>query len=309
MSTSSAKVKQPTQIITSTAIGAIVIPAMLCKQKVTIPANTTLNEAHKVMAAESIGPKNGSDFVVGYFGIGIKGFTPGQPDDNGISIPNPNQHAPNDFNAFFPIPHLVRRRDADLSSSERDNFRIRVPFEKDGVQYVGYWLRKLKFDEFKPVMRLITRDELTGATSPVDYIPKDEDLHPTPQVIPSDGVVPVTNQYMKGDAKVNMSFTGVDLDEVKNACQIMYGNASYAAISEYYVVAGIEATNQGPIGSGSGSVSYNELKSAVITHHITEAYARDANSNGNIPLYFNIGSSSPMLVYGPRTASASSERI
>ena len=306
---SSNKTKQPTQVVTMTGLGAILTPAMLCKQPITVVKNTTLNEVHSIMGPDSLGPKNGADFVLGYYGLGIKGFTPGAPDANGITIPSVNQHAPNDFNCYFGIPHLVRERANDLPENLRDNYRMRVPFEKDGVQYVGYWLKKMKFDEFNPIMRLVTRDEQTGATDPVTYIPQPEDLHPVPVPVNNDGQVPVTNQFLKGDAKVNMSMNDQDLDELKNACMIMFGNSGYAAPSEYYLVAGIETTNQGPIGSGAGSVNYKELKSAMITHHITEAFARDANSNGTIPLYFNIGSSTPMLMYGPRTAAASSQGV
>lgn len=296
--------KLPSQVIVTTGIGNMVTPAMMCKRPVTIPQYTTLNEVYNVLANDSIGAKKGEDFTLAYFGIGIKGATCIGGDSNGISRMQVNQHQPIDFNMFFGIPFLVRLQNADLEASERDKYRIRVPFTKNGTKYIAYYLKKIGFAQFDPKMNLVTRDESTGSEDTKPYIPVPEDLHPEPVPMDSMGSVPLTNQYIDSSAKLDTSLLEVDLSELKNACRILYNDANYANLNEYCLVAGIETTNTGPVGDAA-SVTYKELSSSVITHHITEAYARSANANGKITLLFDIGSAAPLLVYSSRIDSAS----
>lgn len=291
----SANSRLPSQIVTATALGVKIAIAALTKQSVNIEQYTTLNEAHEVLATESLGSKTGTDFKLQYFGIGIKGSQYLGTDSNGITKLLVNQHQPTDANAFFPIPHVVREITNDLTSAERENFRLRTVFTKNNIVYVAYWLKLVGFGSFTPTIKTVTKNATTGNEDPADYIPQEDSLHPTPITPNADGTVPISDKYVAATAKLDLSLSAADLAEIKNACSILHDDTSYAAVNEYYVATGIESQNDGQT-SGTDTVKYSEVKSAVICYHLTETHARDANSNGAIPLFFDIGAAAPLLV-------------
>ncbi|QMV29169.1 hypothetical protein AP1_0472 [Aeromonas phage AP1] len=79
-----------------------------CNRSVDIPKYTTLNEHFNVLADESIGKKNGKDFQLAYFGIGIGGSRSIGEDSFGLEDRKVNQHKATDFNAFHGIPLIAR---------------------------------------------------------------------------------------------------------------------------------------------------------------------------------------------------------
>ena len=65
--------KLPNQLVSATGMGLIINAALSCNQTVNILKNTTLNEKFNILADESLGRKNGRDFQLAYFGVGIGG--------------------------------------------------------------------------------------------------------------------------------------------------------------------------------------------------------------------------------------------
>lgn len=289
----------PNQVVTPTAIGLIINAALSCKQTVNIPKNTTMNELYGVLADESVGRKNGSDFVLGYFGVGIGGSRTTGTDSNGLEGRRVYQHKATDFGAFHPIPMLMRELSEDIDPLVRENYRIRVIKKIGDVTYVQYWLKKIGFGEFDPTMKTGERNTSNGNQDEHEYTPVKADMSPTPYELTSTNSIPVTNTYVNGTGKLDFSLSGSDLEELRNVCRILYGDSSKAAINEIYTAYGIESSNNGQI--ENGTVSYNELQSACVGFHITEAYARDANSNSSLPNYFWYGNSLPLLVTGSTT--------
>lgn len=290
----------PSQIHTPTAMGALISIAVNTRQKVDIPKWTTLNEKYNVLAEESIGIKDGSQFVLGYYGLGIKGSRCTGQDANGLENRMAYQHFPNDFAAFFPIPFVMRLITEDLSEGERDNYRMRVVVKipDTGLTYACYYLRKIDFTNFDPHMKLGYKEPDTGNVSVVRYTPKEADLSPQPYELLSTDSVPISNQYINSTGSMDLSLSGAELDELKNVCRILFGDASKAAVTEYYTAFGIETIHPGaPIGNG-GTVRYKELISAVVSYHVTEMWARDPNANNILPIKFQYGNSVP-FIYQP----------
>lgn len=289
------KSKLPSQLISPTAFGTVVSAAVNCKQPFNIPRYTTLNEKYDVLATESIGMKHGKDFALGYYGIGIGGSRSIGADTNGLEGRKVYQHKATDQAAFYPIPFIIRPIDNDIDPAIRDNFRMRVVRKIGEITYVMYYLKKIGFQLFDPTVKVGTRDEATGNETEYPYEYKKEDIEPVPYELLTNDSIPLSNTYVNGTGKLDLSLNSSDLNEVRNVCTILFNDVTKAAINEMYLVHGVETTFDGQIGSG-GTVNYKELLSAVMTFSITEAWARDANANNAMPWMFYYGNSLPMLV-------------
>lgn len=293
--TGRAKSILPNQLVSPTGVGVIVSAAVNCRQPIELLKYMTLNEVYGILADESIGVKHGKDFVMGYFGIGIGGSRSIGNDSFGLEDRQVYQHKATDFNAYHPIPFLIRELSNDIDPIQREMFRMRVVRPIGDKIYVMYFLKKINFDDFKPSLKVGTRDPNTGAENSYPYIPKKEDIQPTPGVLTTVDSIPLSDTYVNGNGKLDLSLNVDDLNEVRNVCRILYGNANKAAINEMYVVHGIETKYDGEIDQG-GTVNYSELQSAVCSFNITEAWARDANANTKMPWMFWYGNSLPMLI-------------
>lgn len=294
--------KLPNQLVQPNALGVIINDAVTTKTTVDIPKWTTLNELYEILADESVGRKDGKDFVLGYYGIGIGGSRSIGLDSNGLEGRRVYQHKATDFGAYYPIPFLIREIGDDIDPETRRKYRIRVVRKIGDKIYVMYYLKKINFLEFDATMKIGERDPVTGNEQERPYIPVKEDLTPTPYELVSTNDVPITNKYVNGTGKMDLTLDGNDLEEVRNVCRVLFNDSSKAAINEMYLVYGIESRNEGDIANG-GTVDYEELQSACVSYFITEAYARDANSNSQLPYGFWYGNSLPLLIDESGTAS------
>lgn len=287
--------KLPNQLVSGTGMGLIINAACTTNQTVNIPKFTTLNEKYEVLAEESLGRKNGKDFSLRYFGVGLGGSRSIGQDANGLEGRRVYQHKAVDFNAFFPIPMIARKLSEDLDPTVRDNYRMRVVRKIGDEFYVFYYLKLAGFTEFDPTMKVGERDPETGNEKERPYTPQKEDLEPTPYELTTTNNVPITNTYINGTGKIDLSLDGNDLEELRNVCRILFNDSSKAAINEVYMAYGIETVNDGQI-TGGATVRYKELLSAAVAFHITESYARDANANSKMPWFFWYGNSLPLLI-------------
>ena len=300
--------KLPSQTHTPTGMGIVINAAKSTGQNVSIPEYTTLNELYDVLAAESVGIKDGDRFYLRYYGIGIRGSRCIGEGGDGIERRRAYEHQPTDQNAFKPIPFVCREITNDLSTEERDKYRLRVVRKIGDKTYVFYYLKKIDFSIFSPSVKLGTKNPVNGNESQIPYVYKEGDLNPEPYELISTGSVLISNQYINGTGTMDLSLSSSDLDEIKNVCRIMFNDASVAATSELYLAYGIETTHTGPIGLG-GTISYKELLSATVSYLITESYARDTNTNNKMPIRFEYGNSVPCLVQGVQTGSIPNDSI
>lgn len=286
----------PTQTVTNTVYGNLISKCLATRQPFTLPQYTTLNEFYGVLATESIGPKNGGDFELKYFGLGVRGSDCIGVDANGKTRLKVNQHQPIDANLFIPIPLICRPLENDLDATNRAKYRMRVVETIDTQVYVFYYLKVIDFGSYNPQVNKITRDEATGNEVPVPFVPVKDDLfNPQPVDFTSAGSVPVSNVYMNSSAILDCSLSNADLQELVNAVTIKFKDPSYASINETCIVYGIDTVTDGEISQGA-VVRYNEVMSAVIAHFITERDGRNAVNNVAIKLAYDHGSSEPMLV-------------
>lgn len=294
----------PTQAVTNTPYGNLIAKCLATRQPFTLPQYTTLNEAYNILAAQSIGLKNGGDFTLKYFSIGIRGFDANGTNVLGGTKLKVNQHQPIDGNLFSPIPFICRPIANDLDNVNRAKYRMRVVKDVGGVAYAFYYLKLISFLNYAPSVNKITRDT-AGNETPVKYVPvKDDLMNPQPLDFTSEGSVPVSNVYINSSAILDCSLTTADLLECADACRILYGDSSLAAVSETALIWGIDTQTDGAVGQGQ-VVRYTEVLSAVVAHYITERDARSLLNNVGVKLGFDHGASEPMLLHAGVTQPAS----
>lgn len=297
----------PTQTVTNTPWGNLIGKCCATNQKINLPQYTTLNEFLKIMGDESIGAKNGRDFELKYFGIGIRGANSDGKDSRGVDKIKVNQHQPIDGNLFTPIPFLLRPINEPLDNINRSKYRLRtVETLTDGITYEVYWWKLISFLNYEPSVNRITRDA-NGNEKAKPYVPTKDDLfNPQPVDFTSQGTVPISDTYLNNSAILDCSLSAQDLVEVANACKIYFGDSSYASINEVGVGWGIDTQFDGQI-AGGATLRYTEVLSAVYGHYVTERDGRNAVNNVKIQLAFDHGASEPMLLHTNATTTTASQ--
>lgn len=296
----------PAQTVSNTSIGNLINKCIATGRPITIPQYTTLNEHYEVLAEESLGLKNSRDLYLKYFTVGVRGSNCDGKDSRGVTKLKVNQHQPIDANLFTAVPFIARPLDSDLDNFNREQYRMRVVEERNGIPYAFYWLKLINFDNYDPIENKIFRDPVTGVENVVPLVHRKDDLdNPQPVDFTSEGSVPISNEYVNSSAILDCSLTQADLREMSLACKIYFNDAGYASINEVGILYGMDTQNRGEI-AGGATIQYTEVSSAVIAHYVTERDGRNALTNTKIQLAFDHGASAPMLLHANSTAGSTS---
>lgn len=283
--------KLPSQGHTPTSLGILISGAKNTNQQVEILKNHTLNEKYGIHESEAIGIKEGKDFVLGWYGIGLNGSKCIGTNEFGIEVRRINEHRATDNAPFYGIPFLAREISDDIDEETRKQYRLRVVRKIGTVTYVFYYLKAINFDYYQPSVKLGYHDPVTGSNKEEAYTPQEGDLNPTPYELVSTDAVPATDWYTTATGTLNLTLEAKDLDELRNVCRIMFNDASVAALSEYYLVHGIDTVIADGLGPNGSAVRYNELVPACTSYQITENYGRDANTTNRMKIFFEYGNS------------------
>lgn len=157
--------------------------------------------------------------ILKYFGIGIKGFK-NTDDETGAQAYRPKA---SNMDLYIPVPIRCVPVENDLTSTERQKYRMRIRQTFNGNDYFCYYLKMLTFPNGKVDMIQETPD---GVTS--NYALNPANLTPTPPALDTGTII--------NSNRVIVSVTGqVDLTgaEVLEAIDVIYaGDLSKARISE-----------------------------------------------------------------------------
>ena len=155
-------------------LGALVQTAQKFNKPLTILANSTLNQKFGVFADQL----PGSDEIpfTQYVSIGIGGHKT-EIGTNGLTKFVTIQHTPENCALYNHIPFILRLPNADLATSERIKYRLRVLETHNGVVYAAYYLRVLDLSTSTP--RLELRTVADGVVTSTPWVPSVSDLNPT----------------------------------------------------------------------------------------------------------------------------------
>lgn len=248
--------------------------------------NTTLNERFGVQ--QGIAP----DVLptVGYYVIGNGGhtFTVGA---NNLSKPEPIQHKGTDASLYSPLPFVLRTQDNDLTPEQRAQYALRRTETHDGVPYFAYYARRIDLSNTAPQMQMVTVQD--GNSTTVPFVPDSSNLNPVPQTLSSDGVNLVSGDYAAATAKVALDLANWDVSELLNVAKVLYGDESYAIISELGIVSGVDKNVQSP-GPNNTTINQNEVVCAQIVSHVNVFWPLVFNNNGT-EILLDVGATEPLF--------------
>jgi len=209
----------------------------------TVLSKCTINAQHNVIP--TVMPTKTPQLF--YFGIGINGYYNVNQDTPPLS--QPYMPAATDMDLYQPIPFRIVPITADLSPTERAQYRMRTMQTFNGTQYFCYWLKLINFTTKEVEVMQVNP---TGGETPYVFNPKN--LKPIPKKSSTGQIVNASGDTVIVSLSGTCPILGSEIVEVIN---IMYGDLRFANISELGFYTGQDVTAQGPDGKG-GEISYTE---------------------------------------------------
>lgn len=278
--------------IASTIYGAELQTAQLTGIPYSVRENTTLNQKFDIL--KGVSHASNEYPRMRYIAIGNGGHR-AKIGNNGIEIGEILQHTPTHAALFNHIPFVAREPNNDLTPQEREKFALRRIETHNGKRFIVYYLRRLSVDALRTnlVYETVVDDGVNRKVKATTYTPTEEMLNPTPEVLEAANVNTLDGDYVRCEAIVPFQMTRWDLNELKNAANIIYGDERYAIITEMALVSAVdrvsEATN-----SGSSNFNYKEVVSAQCCAFIATDF-RAYYHNVDVSLDINVGASEPMF--------------
>lgn len=276
------------ELIVRTIFSAHTQTARLLNRPFTVLANSTLNQKFNLFP--SVLPAVNEYPSLKYIAIGNKGVDY-EIGTNNYILTKPIPHLPRHASLYNFIPFIARPLSNDLSSTERALYRMRVITSIAGTDYVFYYLKVLPLDAVIPAveMRSIANAVLTSET----FTPDLSDLSPVPPIVSNVDLNNPNGDYLVSTAKINFSLSATDINEIMDACALIYGDARYAVISEIALCTGLDKVQQGTF--GSTTAPYTESIATQIAAFIHQYHALTSNTTG-VEIILDVGSVEPLLV-------------
>jgi len=250
--------------------------------------NSTLNQKFNVHPTEV--PAINEYPIIGYLGIGNKGAYY-ETTTSGYVLTTPTPHLPRHSSLYNFIPFVIRPISDDISSTERMKYRMRVPITIEGTTYVAYYLRALSIGEVIPTVELRNVDgENISATS---FSPSLSDLAPEPPVISSVDLNNPNGDYLVSTAKINFTLNQTDINNIMEACSILYGDPRYAVINEIALCSGLDKVLPGTFGTVTSN--YVDTIATQVAAFISQYHALTSSST-EVNIQFDLGSTEALLV-------------
>lgn len=227
--------------VTRTVYGAYLQTCQYLNKAVGIRPFSTLNEKHGITVDEVITETEVPS--VGYIAVGNKGHKFKIVDD-GVAVPEVVQHTPTDAALYNQIPFIVRDVNNDLTPVERIKYAHRKVITVNDNDYIAYYLKRIDLLSVIPEMnyKTVVTDPVTNTTtvSTETFVTTAANLSPVAPVISSTSVTETTGDYVTATAKVEFSLSSTDVQELLNACNIIYGDEAYGIISEIGICSGVD---------------------------------------------------------------------
>lgn len=259
--------------LTRTIYGAGVQTALMLGLPHRLQDNTTFNEVINSSAIIPFQPTIGTrgmqiarpydpiadtrSLNMCYLVIGNKGHQVVIDDTDGTSSFPPEERDARAVALYGQIPFIVRPIANDLSNAERARYRLRKTIEIGGELYVAYYARVFDMSEIS--IEFMNAIISNGITTTSTFVPGVTEFKPTPPTI----VGSTEGNYVRVSAVGPLTFTAEDVQELKNACNILWNNENKALISEIAFCTGVDKPiyRQYP---ANGDQQYTEIPNSTV---------------------------------------------
>jgi len=156
-----------------------------------------------------------------------RGGHSGKIDDDGEINPITYPHKATDTGLFKPIPLLVRPISGDLTGEKKAKYCLRRTMRINNVLYAVYFgkLIDASANEIIEAIEVVEDGEIVSSNP---YTPTANDLRP----VKTDIAQTATGVYLRTYAGIDFAFSTDEIEDIINACQLMYGDPNKAVISE-----------------------------------------------------------------------------
>ena len=277
------------ETVTRTIYSAHLSTCKLLNKPFTILPNSTLNQKYSLYKDEV--PNSNEYPKLGYIGIGNKGSSY-EVTSTGYVLTTPIPHSPRHASLYNQIPFLIRPIDDDISSTERAKYRLRVPISLNNNTYIAYYLRTLDLTSVTPVVQI--RNVNNGVITTNTFTPTTGDLAPVAPNLNNINLNDPSGDYLVSTALVNFTLSATDITNIREACQLLYGDQRYAVINEIALVTGVDKILSGVAGS-NGSINYTETIAAQVASFISSEMYILTENNQELTIQLDLGSVEPLL--------------
>ncbi len=235
-----------------------------------------------------------SQYTSAFYCIGNGGHGVVQGSSGGVPTITPIAHKATDACLYHLLPFVIKPVDNDLTTLERQKYRLRKTMLISGTLYAAYFARALDLSVATADMTVTYTQAGNPVTVP--FIPTVNNLRATP---PNPGV-PDTGDFAKVIAAVDAILTPDEITLFIEAIQLLYGDPSLAIISEIAYVHGVDkdVTAKYPNDGAQVSVpvaanTYKEIVGAQVSCFFSRfVLASDATEGSSFRMY--VGASEPL---------------
>lgn len=236
-----------------------------------------------------------NSMVMKYLMIGNNGHRTIYGENLHSGMPAPIDWAANNGGFYNAIPFKVVPIEDALSPNERAKYRMRVVLQIDGSLYESYWAMVVDFPNNAPEYRIYRKENNVIVDSAL-WTPTIDNLlpqHPTGDLTQDKTHVSVTQPY-------NAILTPTMINDIVEACVLLYGRPEAAMISEVAMCHGVDksVTSRYGVEGGSPSTIQNglffEAVALQVDTHLSmvqpisfnhTGFAVDLQVGGGVPLY------------------------
>lgn len=275
------------EIVTRTIIGGALQTALYTGEQHQIVPNTTLNQKYSILSDAAL--NEGENPTVKYFGIGNGGHT--MSNVNGVATPSNRTHRFRDCALFNQIPFVVREINNDISAAERAKFALRTRMTKGDSDYWVYWLKRIDPTTNTVVMEITNEND--GASDTDEFVPSQDDLSPTPPSLENTSVIDTSGIKLTAKKIISLSLTPAEVEEIRNACEILFGTSALAIISEVAICSGVDRDTSISLADTSTVIMKEAI--AVQVCHFLKGTDFLEGSNKHWGVTFDLGLSEPLI--------------
>lgn len=282
------------EAVVRSVYGAYLQTVQLMNLPFNLLAHTTLNEKFNILNSVAI-PSNTTPSLQ-YFAIGNGGHKM-VIGTGGITVPGPLQHNTTDAALYNQLPFVLRLPTNDLTPAQMANYRLRTTVIYNGVTYVAYYLKTINTNSSDGSLsinapQILYNAVANGTVTTTPFVPSASNLNPTPPTTVTSGAVSTTGNYVSATAQIPISMSVFDVNEFLNVANIIYGDPSYAIISEIGLCSGLDYATSG-IFNGTNQ-SYTDAIAVQIMSTIGTFYAVEFMNNG-VNLVADVGAVEPLF--------------
>lgn len=282
--------------ITRTVYGSHVQTCLFFGKPVTFKDNSTLNQKFSIL--QDTLPSTTDRIALAGFVWGNRGHRL-EAGADGIPRNQVVQHRATDAGLYGQLPFVLREVNNDLTALQRASYALRRQESHGGVTYWAYYVRRLDSAGIQPNMYYT--EVTSGADGqPVEnvvaFTPTAAHLSPTPPAISNTGTNVISADYVSSRAHMVIKLTEADVAEMLNVAKVIYGDESYAIISELGLCTLANKTINAP-SYGGGTFTFTEAIGVQIAAHVA-TYSSLMFNNTGAEIEMEVGANEPLFAIG-----------